>query len=202
MPTTRFKAFCYQRGIVSDLKLGAGMKRRDLIAIAGAGVASPFTARARQQQRSQNVGGLEEAKRHFDKISQPSETARSDYITRFVRMREKAARQKTDEWKAIDNEVRQHPASKDSDGKIQSGRLVGKWSSPRHDYQYKGDGSWTMLPADEGTTHGTWGIDGNQFFTTASIGPSDPAKYTIILITKKDFVIADQSSVFYETRLK
>jgi len=42
---------------------------------------------------------------------------------------------------------------------------------------------------------------GNQFFTTASIGPSDPAKYTIILITKKDFVIADQSSVFYETRL-
>src|SRR5262249_58054811 len=79
-------------------------------------------------------------------------------------MREKAARQKTDEWKAIDNEIRQHPTPKDSDGKIQSGRLVGKWSSPRHDYQYKGDGSWTMLPADEGTTHGTWRIDGNQFF--------------------------------------
>jgi len=91
------------------------MKRRDFIAIAGVAVAWPFTARARQQECSQNVGGLEEAKRHFDKISQPSETARSDYITRLVRMREKAARQKTDEWKAIDNEIRQHPAPKDSD---------------------------------------------------------------------------------------
>ena len=58
------------------------------------------------------------------------------------------------------------------------------------------------MSADESTTHGTWRIDGNQFFTTASIEPSDTAKYTIILITKKDFVIADQSNVFYETRLK
>lgn len=51
-----------------------------------------------------------------------------------------------------------------------------------------------MLLADEGTAHGTWRIKGNQFFTTASVGPSDPAKYTIVLITKKDFVIADESS--------
>jgi hypothetical protein len=178
------------------------MKRREFISMVGAVLAWPFIARARQPERSQSIGDLEEAKRHFDKISQPSEAARSDYITRLVRMREKAARQKTDEWKAIDNEIRQHPAPKESDGKVLSSRLVGKWSSPRHDYLYKGDGSWTMLPADEGTTHGTWRIEGNQFFTTASIGPPDPAKYTIILITKKDFVIADQSGVFYETRLK
>jgi len=58
-----------------------------------------------------------------------------------------------------------------------------------------------MSSADEGTTHGRWRIEGNQFFTTVSRGPSEPAKYTIILITKKDFVIADQSSVFYERRL-
>jgi len=98
------------------------MKRRDFIAIAGAAVAWPFKARARQPDRSQNVGGLEEAKRHFDKISQPSEAARSDFITRVVRMREKAARQKTDEWKAIENEIRQHPAPKESDGEVLSGR--------------------------------------------------------------------------------
>ncbi len=178
------------------------MKRRDFIAFVGAVVAWPFGARARQQDRSQNVGDLEEAKRQFEKISQPSETARSDYITRLVRMREKAARLNTDKWKIIDDEIRQHPAPKESDSKILSGRLVGKWSSPRHDYLYRGDGSWTMLPADEGTTHGTWRIEGNQFFTTASIGSSAPDQYTIILITNKDFVIADRSSVFYEERLK
>ena len=178
------------------------MKRRDFIAVVGAVVAWPFTAHARQQERSQNVGGLEEAKRDFDKISQPSETARVDYVTRLVRLREKSAGQKTDEWKAIDNEIKQHPAPKVSDSKVLSGRLAGKWSSPRHDYLYKSDGSWTMLPADEGTTHGTWRIEGNQFVTTASLGTSDATKYTIILITKKDFVIADQSNVFYETRLK
>ncbi len=143
------------------------MKRRDFISAVGAVVAWPFAARARQQERSQNAGGLEEAKHRFDKISQPSEAARSDYVTRLVRIREEMARQKNDEWKAIDNEIGEHPAPKDSDAKVLSRRLVGKWSSPRHDYLYRRDGSWTMLPADEGTTHGTWRIEGNQFFTTA-----------------------------------
>jgi hypothetical protein len=60
-------------------------------------------------------------------------------------MREEMARQKNDEWKAIDSEIREHPAPKDSDGNVLSRRLVGKWSSPRHDYLYPSDGSWTML---------------------------------------------------------
>ena len=93
------------------------------------------------------------------------------------------------------------PRPKEFDSKI-SGRLVGKWSFPRHDYLYRGDGAWTMLPADEGTTHGTWRIEGNPFVTTASIGASARDQYTILLTTNKDFVIADRSSVFYEKRLK
>jgi hypothetical protein len=59
-----------------------------------------------------------------------------------------------------------------------------------------------MLPADENTTHGRWRIEGNQFFNSAATEKSDTAPYTIILINKKNFVFMDQSTVFYEKRLK
>jgi hypothetical protein len=117
-------------------------------------------------------------------------------------MREEAARQNTDAWQAIDTEIKQHLAPSDSDSKTFSSLLVGKWESPRHDYLFRGDGTWTMLPIEENTTHGRWHIDGNQYFDTAAIEPPDTTQYTIILITKKDFVFTDQTHVFYETRLK
>jgi hypothetical protein len=66
----------------------------------------------------------------------------------------------------------------------------------------RGDGTWTMLPIEENTTHGHWHIDGNQYFDTAAMEPPETTQYTIILITKKDFVFTDQAHVFYETRLK
>lgn len=64
------------------------------------------------------------------------------------------------------------------------------------------DDTWTMLPADENTTHGRWRIEGNQYFDSAATEPPETTQYTIILITKKDFVFADQEDVFYEKRLK
>jgi len=150
------------------------------------------------------VGALQEAKRDYEKASHPSEAARSNYITRLVRMRQKVARlKKTDEWQAIDAEIKRHPAP--SDSKTLSSLLVGKWQSPRHNYLYRADGTWTMLPAEEDgvqSTHGTWRIEGNQFFDTAAVDPTETSQYTIILITKKDFVFTDQTHVFYETRLK
>ncbi|MGB7005430.1 MAG: hypothetical protein WBE05_13510, partial [Pseudolabrys sp.] len=73
----------------------------------------------------------------------------------------KGCRRETDEWQTMDAEIKRHPAADDSDSKILSGRLVGKWASPRHDYLYRADGSWTMLSADEGTTHGSWHDPGN-----------------------------------------
>jgi hypothetical protein len=115
-------------------------------------------------------------------------------------MREKAARLNTDEWQAIDTEIKRHPAPKDS--KTFSSLRVGKWESPRHDYLYRDDGTWTMLPVEENTTHGSWRIEGNQYFATAAIKPTETSQYTIILITKNNFVFADQTHVFYETRLK
>ena len=98
--------------------------------------ARPFDAQAQQVDRSRRVSALEEAKRTFEKIYLPSEAERSDYITRL----RKSCRRETDEWQTIDAEIKRHPAADDSDSKILSGRLVGKWASPRHDYLYRADG--------------------------------------------------------------
>jgi hypothetical protein len=175
------------------------MRRRDCLGfLVAAAAAWPFAAYA--QQRS--LGVFENARREYKKISRPSEADRSNYITRLVRLREKAASGKSGDWQVIDQEINRHPAPVDADSKKFSALMVGKWKSPRHEYLYRADGTWTMLPEEEGTTHGTWRIEGNRYYSIASIEPADTGPYTIILITEKYLVFSEGSDVFYETRLK
>jgi len=131
----------------------------------------------------------------------PDEAARANYVTTLVRLRERFVRSGTGGWQSVDAEIRHHPAPKNADSKTLSRTLVGAWTSPRHDYLNRKDGTWVMLPNEAGTAHGTWRIEGNQFY---SVDLTDQNKsrhpYTIVLLTGRDFVFTDGETVFYETR--
>jgi hypothetical protein len=180
------------------------MRRRDFIkGLCGAALAGQAVpAKAAGGADARYARTFVQIKREYAKVLRPSEAARAVYITRLVRLREQATRIKGDTWQDIDAEIMQHPAPSDSDSKALSGLLVGQWSSPRHDYVYRADGTWTLLPAEPDATHGRWRIDGNQYFDSVATDPPVDSRYSIILISSRYFVFADQTNIFYENRLK
>jgi hypothetical protein len=105
---------------------------------------------------------------------------------------------------AIDAEVIKHPMPSDADTAKLRKRLLGQWTSPRHSYLYRADGTWTMLPEiidGEKTTHGVWHIEGNKFFRHASVesAESDTGE-TIIILTETDFVWSTHKAPYYMRR--
>ena len=121
-----------------------------------------------------------------------SDASREDRVREIVRRREVAARQgKTREWQACDAQLRALPVPADPG---MSARMPGKWRSPRHDYLYRADGTWVMLPQEADATHGSWKIKGNRLV-------EETGAYTIILLDKHSLVYSDGETVFYRTRL-
>jgi hypothetical protein len=106
---------------------------------------------------------------------------------------------------AVDFEINRHPVPAAADDKALAKLRVGTWQSPRHDYLYRADGTWTMDP-DAGipdATHGTWSIHGNEYTeTTSGAVPAESTTYTIILLNDTTFIFAEPGTAgaYYERR--
>jgi hypothetical protein len=143
---------------------------------------------------------LTDARRKFDSLQQPTEADRVRYVTQLVRLRESFTRRDADKMLAIDKEVMRHPMPVPPDPHQLAKLIVGKWTSPRHQYLYRADGTWTMLPEFEDgyqATHGIWHIEGNRFSQGQSDADASPE--TIILLTATDFVWSTRG-VYYMRR--
>ena len=102
---------------------------------------------------------------------------------------------------AIEAEMKLHPAPPGADAKKLSKLVPGEWQSPRHDYLFRPNGTYSMLPLEKGATAGHWRIEGNQFIDTSDAEPGNPWRFTIILLNEKYFVYSDKDGVYFESRM-
>lgn len=145
---------------------------------------------------------LAAAKKDFAQNAHPDEAARVHYVQSLAGLRDKLAKSNGD-WQAVDAELRKHPAPKDANSASYRSLRVGEWTSPRHGYVYRKNGTWSMTPVEPDATRGGWKIEGNQYFAGAmATEKADMTKYTIILLTAKEFIFTDGTVVFFEKRAK
>ena len=127
------------------------------------------------------------------------ESLREKYILELATLRWRLAHKNQPGWQAVDAEIARHPAPPTSDTKALTKVRVGIWHSPRHDYLFRADGTWTMDPddANANTTRGTWSIHGNSYSESSTV-----AEYVIILADADNFIIATPGTteVFFEVR--
>lgn len=143
------------------------------------------------------------AREQFQKQTNAGEVERQRYLLELAALRSTFAdARRTADWQAVDAEMRQHPVPKDADSSAYAKTLAGEWASPRHNYLFRPDGTWSMLPVEPDITHGRWRIEGNQYFDTVETTPPQTRQYTILLLTARDFIFTDGKNVFFETRLK
>ena len=144
--------------------------------------------------------GLVQAKDQFAELADPTETDRQTYLTELAKLRECLAENAgSEDCFKVDAEIRRHPAPENTESYTKL--MVGKWSSPRHEYIYRPDGTWSMLPEEEGGTRGRWHIEGNRFFNEADCESDGVSAYTILLVTRHNFIFTDGKTVFYEERI-
>lgn len=130
-------------------------------------------------------------------------TTREEYLHQLVTIRYKIISSDKDiEVSTIDEEVKRYPMPSTADSKLLSKLRVGHWESPRHDYLYRSDYSWTMLPVGNDVTHGLWEIEGNKYYDWVPILFPTRYVFKIILLDDRYFVFTDGEHIEYEKRLK
>lgn len=135
--------------------------------------------------------------------------SRNQYLDRLATLRfkismsqEKITAREDSEIAAIDEEIRKSPMTSNYDSKLLSRLRVGEWESPRHDYLYRSDASWTMLPIIPNVTRGRWKIERNMYYDWVPIYAPKELPYKIILLDDHYFIFSNGNQLFYEKRLK
>ena len=145
-------------------------------------------------------GTLTAARVQFTRLPNPTEADRQNYLLKLSKLRASLAENLgSEDCFKVDAEIRRRRAPENTEGYTKL--MAGKWSSPRHEYIYRADGTWSMLPEEEGATRGRWRIAGNQFFSNADIEAEDSRTYTILLLTEDNFIFTDGDTVFHEERI-
>ncbi|MDR3404342.1 MAG: hypothetical protein P4L99_17720 [Chthoniobacter sp.] len=66
--------------------------------------------------------------------------------------------------------------------------MVGKWTTGRHEYAFKADGTWRMLPADT-SMKGTWKIENHKLI-------QDTGALTIMQASHKLIVLKNDTGMY------
>ena len=139
------------------------------------------------------------AKAAFEHLKRPSEEERVHYIVHLIGLRQRYAKLADQQWRwDVDAEILSRPAPPATATYVR--RIVGKWRSPRHDYLYRANGTFTILPVEPDSRWDRWRIDGNRLFQAFSDQPDKFHEYTIILLTDEWLVFTD-GYVYYHTRI-
>lgn len=67
--------------------------------------------------------------------------------------------------------------------------MVGRWTTGRHEYDYRADGTWRMLPADISTTKGTWRIENRQLI-------EETGALTIMEASSRQIVLKNEQGAY------
>jgi hypothetical protein len=76
--------------------------------------------------------------------------------------------------------------------------MVGKWTTGRHEYIYRSDGTWQMLPADISSTNGKWRIQNHQLIEEAKSenGFLPTGARTFILVTPTELILKNEKGLY------